>query len=157
MINKHLLYLACIGAIAILDFPPGKLAAQTISPGNWLSAVITSASGTERHLLTYDYIVERVGLGPNQVVTVTLQFPTAIRGKPVTVTPYDGGEATSDEGMENLVVGDDGMVSFSFQAGWSPGLYRLRVQLEAYDYQLEFWVLDLGNQQRNPPRLQVVN
>lgn len=157
MINKRLFYLACLAAIALLYIPCEKLSAQTISPGNSLAAVITSASGAERHLLTQDYIVDRVGLGPNQVVAVTLQFPTALGGKPVAVTPFDGGEATANYGMENLAVGRDGTVSFSFQAGWSPGLYRLGVQLDAYDYRLEFWVLDPGNPQRNPPRLQIVN
>lgn len=127
------------------------------APPETPTAVITSASGAARHLLSHQHILDRVGLGPNQVVTVTLQFPSDTQGKPVMVGALDGGGLTANVGMENLFVDEDGTVVFSFQAGAAPGLYRLIVQLGANDYRLEFYVLDLDHPQNNPPRVQIVN
>lgn len=157
MKTRQLLSLTCIGAFSITYLGAGKIAAQSSIPGSALQATITSASGAERQLLSHDYVVDRVGLGPNQVVTVTLQFPSDLRGEPVALAPIDGGEVTADEGIENLIVGEDGSVSFSFQAGRGPGLYRLLVETGTIAYRLEFWVLDLTHAEKNPPHAQIIN
>lgn len=157
MKTRQLFSLTCIGALCITYLGAGRIAAQSSTPGSTLQATITSASGAERHLPSHNYVVDRVGLGPNQMVTVTLQFPTDLSGKPVRVASLDGGEATADHRMEDLFVGEDGTLAFYFQAGSGPGLYRIMVHQEGDDYRLEFWVLDPDHPQNNPPRVRIVD
>ena len=108
-------------------------------------------------MLSHDRVVDRAGLGREQVVTVTLQFPTEMAGNPVMVAPIDGGQVTAFNGTNGLFVGNDGTVAFSFQAGRAPGLYRLIAQLGANDYRLEFYVLDPDHPDKNPPRVRIVD
>jgi hypothetical protein len=98
----------------------------------------------------------RAGLGPEQVVTVTLQFPEELKGKPVSVSSLDGGSVSSVDGESELKISEFGTAPFQFHAGRAPGLYRLIIMFGAAFYHLEFYVLDLQNTQRNPPRVQVV-
>jgi hypothetical protein len=156
MNRKRMFPLAFIAGVSAMIFLlPEKLSAQL--PDEDLTVVVTSASGTERYLESYSHVLDRAGLGPNQTVALTLQFSSGHKGKPVMVSALDGGGLAASNGMENLLVGEDGTVALSFQAGAAPGLYRLLVQLGVNAYRLEFYVLDLVHPQDNPPRLQIVN
>jgi hypothetical protein len=82
MKKRPFLYLACLGAISMIHLGAGKIAAQSSTPVS-AAATITSASGAERHLPSYDDMLGRAGLAPEQLVTVTIQFPKNTAGKPV--------------------------------------------------------------------------
>lgn len=152
MNTKNILLAA---AIAITWLSPKTLLAQS-TPDIPVSVLVTSASGAERQLPGSDYNLGRAGLGPEQLVTVTLLFPQDTKGQPVSVSSLDGGSLSSVDGASDLKVSEDGTAPFQFQAGHQPGLYRLVVMFGAAFYHLEFYVLDPQNTQRNPPRVQVV-
>lgn len=134
---------------------PKTLFAQS-APAVPVGVLVTSASGAERQLPGSDYMLGRAGLTPEQIVTVTLQFPEELKGKPVSVSSLDGGSVSSVDGASDLKISVDGTAPFQFHAGHQPGLYRLIIMLGPAFYHLEFYVLDLQNTQRNPPRVQVV-
>lgn len=154
MTTRKLFYSACIGAVATICLPAAKLAAQTASDATF--GVVTSASGQERHLRCHENVLDRVGLAPDQLVTVTLQFPLETMGNRVFVLPLDGGTVTTLDGSHAFIVGEEGTIAFAFRAPPPPGLYRVIAQLGEDDYRFQFYVLDLVHPERNPPRLQVV-
>jgi hypothetical protein len=141
----------------MIHLSAGQLAAQSSTPGSGLQATITSDSGAERYLLSYDYMLGRAGLAPEQLVTVTLQFPTKQAGKPVSAASLDGGKVSLTRDASELLIAENGEARFQFQGGASPGLYRLMIQLEADTYELEFYVLNLAHPELNPARLQIVD
>lgn len=145
-------FVATVFAVACLA--PPTLSAQ--SPVTPVGVVVTSASGAERQLPGSDYNLGRAGLSPEQSVTVKLQFPVQMKGKPVSVSSLDGGSVSSVDGASSLSVSEDGTAPFQFHAGHQPGLYRVVILFGAAFYHLEFYVLDLQNTDRNPPRVQVV-
>jgi hypothetical protein len=141
---------------AVAGLAPPTLSAQ--SPDIPVSVLVTSASGAERQLPGSDYNLGRAGLSPEQSVTVTLQFPRQQAGQKVIVSSLDGGALSlpEDDKSSDLFVREDGIAPFQFHAGHQPGLYRVIVRLGTALYHLEFYVVDLQNTARNPPRLQVV-
>jgi hypothetical protein len=142
-------------AFAMTWLLPKTLSAQ--SPDIPISVLVTSASGAERQLPGADYNLGRAGLNPEQVVTVTLQFPQQdLKGQPVSVSSLDGGSISSVDGASDLRITEFGTAPFQFHAGHQPGLYRLLIGFGTALYQLEFYVLDLQNTERNPPRVRVV-
>lgn len=155
MKKRPFLYLACLGAICMIHLGAGRVAAQSSTPVS-AAATITSASGAERHLPSFDEMLGRAGLAPEQVVTVTLQFPTNTAGKLVRAASLDGGHVSLVGNAAQLLIAQDGKAQFQFQAGASPGLYRLFIELEADTYQLEFYVLNLNHPERNPARVTIV-
>ena len=86
---------------------------------------------------------------PNQVVPVTLQFPSARAGIPVAVTPLDGGRIS---GGGNGVILPTGRMLFTFSPGAMPGRYRVMVYLPGQQNLLEFYVVDPAHppQQHRP-------
>lgn len=146
---------AIAAAFAMTWLLPKTLFAQSslVTP---VGVLVTSASGAERQLPGSDYMLGRAGLSPEQVVTVTLQFPQDRKGQPVSVSSLDGGSLSSVDGASDLKVSEDGIAPFQFHAGHQPGLYRLVIVFGAAFYHLEFYVRDLQNTERNPPRVQVV-
>jgi hypothetical protein len=155
MKKRPFLYLAFLGAICMIHLGTGRIAAQSSTPVS-ATATITSASGEERHLPNYDDMLGRVGLAPEQVVTVTLQFPANRAGKPVNAGSLDGGNVSLLDNASQLLIATNGTARFQFQADASPGLYRVIIQLEADTYRLEFYVLNLTHPEKNPARLTVV-
>jgi hypothetical protein len=147
---------AIAAAFAMTWLLPKTLFAQS-SPATPIAVLVTSASGAERQLPGADYNLGRAGLSPEQVVTVTLQFPQqTMKGQPVSVSSLDGGSLSSVDGASDLKVSEDGTAPFQFHAGHQPGLYRLIIGFGTALYHLEFYVLDLQNTERNPPRVRVV-
>ena len=148
-----------LATVAMIYFHPGKLCAQSppaLPADGSLRAIITSQSGAERYLFSQQYALGRVGLAPNQLVTVTLQFSSDQRGNLVEIGSLDGGAVTVDNVSQSLTVREDETASFGFQAGFTPGVYRLLVQFGATQYRLQFYVLDLVHPQNNPPRVRIV-
>jgi len=84
-------------------------------------------------------LTARVTLQPGQTVSVALQFPTSYAGQPVLVGALDGGEVTAEE---NLSVSAEGTVEWTFQAGITPGLYRVSLQVGSEQQLLQFYVIN---------------
>lgn len=157
MNTQTLLANACAATVlAVACLAPPPLFAQ--SPDIPVSVLVTSASGAKRQLPGSNYMLGRAGLSPEQIVTVTLQFPRQQAGQLVSVSSLDGGAVSllEDDKSSALFVSEDGTAPFQFHAGHQPGLYRLIIMFGAAFYDLEFYVLDFQNTQRNPPRVQVV-
>lgn len=163
MTTEKLFSYACIAAFAMIVLPAGQLPGQSlVQPAaigvSLQGAIITSDSGATRQLNTYLGLVGRLGLAPNQLVRVTLQFSQEHKNKRVLVGLLDGGEITPyPNATDSIRVMGDGTASFTFQGGNAVGLYRLEVQFEAEEYRLEFRVIDPVNLQNNPPRLQILH
>jgi hypothetical protein len=82
--------------------------------------------------------IEPVGLAIGRSITITLHFLQQRAGELVTVAPLDGGTV---DVQAPIAISSDGTVVFHFQAGLSPGLYRLAVG-GAGQYQLSLYALD---------------
>jgi hypothetical protein len=103
------------GAIpsAGLPAPPPVDATATISFGNNQSVVATSRRGS----------CDRVGLLPDQIVGVAVQFSAAKSGHVITIEPLDGGQVVGPG--DQLVVGTDNTISFQYQPGHDPGISQV--------------------------------
>jgi hypothetical protein len=134
MIKKLLLssILLCAGLnVARSQLPPPV--------GPQLEMIATNGAGREKHLPSINGVVPMLMVRPNQVVPVTLQFPSAQAGIPVAVTPLDGGRIS---GGGNGVVLPTGQMLFTFSPGAMPGRYRVMVYLPGQQHLLEFYVVD---------------
>lgn len=149
---------AVIAAAFVMTWLLPKTLFAQLSPATAVGVLVTSASGAERQLPGSDYMLGRAGLSPEQLVTVTLQFPRQQAGQLLGVSSLDGGALSllEEDKSSGLFVREDGTALFQFHAGHQPGLYRLVIMSGAAFYHLEFYVLDPQNTQRNPPRVQVV-
>lgn len=92
-------------------------------------------------------VTSRVGLDPNQVVTITLQFPVTRIGQPVAIQALDGGKVFLGS---NLGLSSNGALQFQFQANQEPGLTQVQVWLGSDEYGLQFYVFDPTHPERNP-------
>jgi len=96
--------------------PPGLIdrsPSVAVSLPNNASAQAHSHQGRFPHFLT----------PLSQTITVYLRFSSDLAGTEVIANGLDGGTISSNA----LIVGNDGTVSFQFQPGTQPGLYRLFV------------------------------
>ncbi len=136
--------LALLAGICLLSLQaPSVLATPPVSgtTAPSLEVIATNGAGKETHLQSLNGRVPLVLVRPNQVVPVTLQFPSEKAGFPVAATPIDGGEV--DGGR--LVILPTGKVIFTFKPGPAPGRYRLLVQTPVEQHLLEFYVVDPNN------------
>jgi hypothetical protein len=88
-----------------------------------------------------------LGVRPDQIVSVSVQFPPEYVGQPVSAGTLDGGAITLPEG--GLVVDSNGMVTFQFQGGFL-GACRVNVHLADDANFLQFWVVDVDCPDSNP-------
>lgn len=89
---------------------------------------------------------------PRDVIVVTVQFPVANAGENVNVEPLDGGRLSNAASA----VGDDGVVTFRFQASPNAGQNRVVVRHGLKSLRLQFWVLNPAPQ-NNPPVITPAN
>jgi hypothetical protein len=122
--------------------PLANLAAP--SPGasedDSLEMVTNDGQGKEKRLRSSRGVIEQVGLNSSQSVAITLHFPASRSGTPVILGALDGGQIILPPGSDSIR--GDGTVRFRFQAGTTPGLYRLLVQLPGQQHRLQFYVID---------------
>jgi hypothetical protein len=100
-----------------------------------------------RHKVTF----EKVGVQPQQVIDVTLQYPVGLAGRPLAVEPLDGGQVLTTS--QDLKIAAKGSATLQFKAGTSPGLYQVRVHYDAQAIALQFWVIDAAHLYNTPPVL----
>lgn len=91
---------------------------------------------------------ERISLNPLQVVSVTLHYPAAMAGQTVLLDALDGGRVIVQG--RSATVDSAGNVQFSFQAGKSPGHYRIAAHQTGSSDLLQFWVIDREHPEGNP-------
>src|ERR1700737_1434802 len=89
-----------------------------------------------------------VGLQPNQVVDVAVQFSTDKAGRTIIIEPLDGGQVIGSS--NKLVVSTDGTLTFRLQAGHDPGVCQISLHDGAQEMGLQFWVLNQQDPQENP-------
>lgn len=91
-----------------------------------------------------------VGIRPNELVEIALQFSTQWAQRLLSVEALDGGRVLA---KRNVVVAADGTASVRFLVGHDPGLYRLSITGAGAPALLRFWVPDPENSRANPPVL----
>ena len=123
-------------------------------------------------------LFQRVGIPPDQVAQVTVQYPSSQSGEFVKVEAVDGGlVAVNTQTPPTLppvslpipidiaytpfgrgVISANGTFTFVFKAGHTPGLYQLRLKPNGLQYTqtdqvlaFRFWVLDPAHPENNPP------
>ena len=102
---------------SLVSAPPAALPAP--------SAVITFASGQANRSHSAAGRFAPLSLNPLDTAVIALQFATTLAGTSVTVQPLDGGSVGLAD--QSATVASDGTISFQFQAGAAPGLYRVLV------------------------------
>ena len=94
---------------------------------------------------------DRLGLLPEQLLTITVQFPAELAGQLLIADPLDGGTVYAPE--EGLFIGSDGNATFQFQAGASFGACRVAVHQPDDSNFLWFWIVDPEHPENTPPDL----
>lgn len=124
----------------VLCVPTQKLFAQAQGENSFSSAiemVIDAGTVAEKSVISTNGIMEPVALFPNGQLTITINGTRDKAGRPVGITPLDGGEISVDR---ELSLDSNGSGNFTFVAGDTPGLYRVLVFLGPDRYQLQFYV-----------------
>jgi hypothetical protein len=150
---QRLLLFALTGAVwiffSVASYGQSPQPTATSTDGDdSFSVVISYGNGQSIRAISDNGVMRKVGLRSNQIVAITIQFPTNRSGQSVTVRPLDGGRIVTP--AQTLSVGRDGTVKFGFQANQYPGLTQVSVELGANDYRLPFHVLDESNPRSNP-------
>jgi hypothetical protein len=135
MLKKVPLFIALVFGIGVAKLhaqaPPGSAS----SP---LELIAINGAGNEKHLSSNNGVLPMLMVRPNQVVPITLQFPSDKAGMPVAAIPLDGGRINRND----LVILPTGQVIFTFSPGAMPGRYRVMVQTPIERHLLEFYVVD---------------
>lgn len=92
-----------------------------------------------------------LGLLAQQVLLITVQFPTELAGQRMIVEAIDGGTVSMPE--DGLFVGPDGNVTFQFEAGGAFGACRLVVHQPDDSNFLQFWIVDPEHPENTPEGL----
>lgn len=155
--KKPLLAILIAAAFAVISLPTGRLSAQFQESGDDELQVVVNKGDTsnEQRFATYDGVAEPLSLRPGQWFPLTLQFPVEKAGTTIRVGCLDGGQisvgtsqgqvvlpADGTPPQPTLSVAADGTMPFSFQAGQTPGLYRVVVQLPDKRYYLHFYLVN---------------
>ena len=119
-----------------------------------------------------------VGLQPDQVIQVVVQYPTNKALQLVSLEALDGGmilppSSVSTGGTTTITVGQllqgvpipavpqvssfviaaDGRLTFTFKATHDPGRNQVSLRQGSQELGLQFWVFDLSDPQNNPPAI----
>jgi hypothetical protein len=89
-----------------------------------------------------------VGVKPDQLVEIAVQYPALHAGRSINAESLDGGQVLL---QGPLLVGADGAIHFQFRAGHSPGINHVALHERAQELGLQFWVLDEQHPEKNPP------
>jgi hypothetical protein len=148
---------AIICAVTVSDVSRGVVPPNMpTAPPNLAVAVVTYGStGGFAVSRCPKGIFELVAVQPDQTVQVTIQYPASQALQTVLAETLDGGAITFPAG--GSVIGADGTLSFTFQAGHDPGLNQVSLRAGVQELGLQFWVLDTQNPQNNPLALSPSN
>lgn len=137
------LSIAARGQLTPIDGPVVRAGSES------LLLTVNSKTGTlvETNIVYGDAVP--IGLQSNQTVDVSVQFPAERAGESIPVSVWDGGKISTAN--NNAVIGSDGRLTFTFQAGAAPGLYRVVLQPASEEYCVRFWVIDPNQPEKKPP------
>jgi hypothetical protein len=93
---------------------------------------------------------DSIGIQPNELVNLTIQFGSVGFGGIVQIESLDGGSINGSGSSSGLVAGD-GSLTFTFRATSNAGQNRIVIRGASRTLRLQFWVFDLQNPQNNPP------
>jgi hypothetical protein len=93
----------------------------------------------------------QLGMRPQQVLFITVQFPSELAGQRMIVEALDGGTLSIPE--EGVFVGSDGNVTFQFEAGDAFGECRIAVHQPDDTNLLQLWIVDPDHPENIPPDL----
>jgi hypothetical protein len=148
---RNLLFKIALAAIALagaqqLSAQAPAAAAANAQNEEPLQMIIDYGAGKQNHRESHHGVVEPVGLPVGQQVAITLRFLRKRAGDQVMIGLLDGGQINV---AEPVTIAPDGTVSFTFQPGGSPGLYRLMIN-GSQPYQLMLYAFDPNRPQPSP-------
>jgi hypothetical protein len=108
-----------------------------------VSATVQFSNG---QTLAWTDLSDVVGVQPGDWVTVTVQLPASLAATSFDVSALDGSGLVNS----SSVVGEDGTLTFAFQATPNAGTNRINLQNGSMLLHLQFWVLNTANPQNNP-------
>jgi hypothetical protein len=152
-----------IGPISF-GHPPPTLQPPILGP----SATVVLPTAAYAIARSVNGLFQRVGLSPDQVAQITVQYPAAQSLQFVKAEAVDGGLVAANipavqppnnpiGGFVQFthfgggVINANGTFTLAFKAGHTPGLYQVRLKQTDRVLTLRFWVLDSQNPQNNPP------
>lgn len=141
IVNANILLLVAVRAQA---FRPDGVASGSES----LPVLISSEAGKSIETKIEYGDALPIGLRANQKVRVSVQFPTERAGEPIPVSVWDGGKISTAN--NDALIGGDGRLTFAFQAGSAPGLYRVVLQPSSEEYCVRFWVVNERTPEKKP-------
>ena len=109
-----------------------------------VSATVQFGNG---QTVVLDDFSDLIGVQPGEVVQVTIQVPLNHAGEAIKIGSLDGGQISN----ASTAVGDQGSITFDFQAPAGAGEIRVIVRFVSNSLRLQFWVLNLQNPQDNVP------
>jgi hypothetical protein len=120
-------------------------ASSAIAPGT-----ISIASDDGNPWVNAARETDLIGINPNQVVRITINFCTGnCAGHVVFAEPLDGGRIVGDK--KGAFVDSDGCASFMFQAGPNPGASQIRVTDAGTEViAVRLWVVDPSDPGNHP-------
>lgn len=170
----------CASFLAILPVvaqdPPGPYPTPTPLPNPPYAIITYPAVDSTTQAVSVvspclDGIFALVGLKPDQIVQVTVQYPTSQSLQIVNLAALDGGmvlpptigpgnlpptaTAATDIPLTtlSLAISVDGKLSFTFVATHDPGKNQISLRSGSQEFGLQFWVFDLENPETNPPAI----
>jgi hypothetical protein len=150
---------AALTACCVLSFaanlhplPPPDPIVASLGPILALINSTTTPAGSVS-ITSREQVFERVGVLPNQVLDIVVQYPLTAVGHAITPEPLDAGSLLAVVGP--LIVGPDGKIHFQFQVPGDPGVCRVSLHdsIVPEETGLEFWIMDPANPDQNPPVL----
>jgi hypothetical protein len=141
MTTKKIPFTAFLAAVfAVVYLPVERVSAQA-QDGNRYSTpiqmVVNAGINGEQLLTSHFGFMAPVGVLAGEQIPITLIVSVAWKSFPVGLAPLDGGEIIS---QEELVVDENGTVSFAFVGGNRPGTYRVLVTIASEQYELQLYV-----------------
>jgi hypothetical protein len=118
-------------------------------------ATVKYPDGSSLTAVCYSGIFERVGVLPDQVVQVAIQYDDRRSQQQVSITALDGGAAISaaatSAGRGAVVRTDEAAkLTFTFQAGHEPGMNQVSLRQGGEELGLQFWIVDPKNPGADP-------
>jgi hypothetical protein len=90
-----------------------------------------------------------IGIQPQELVNVRLQFTPDAFGEPIIIDALGGGRTSIGNSIR--VVEADGSLSFAYITTASPGPRSIGIRRGSSTSCMQFWVLDPAHPKNNPP------
>ena len=151
MKKNNRLFIA-VAAFALIVFDTTSVFAQGAGFGaaraqEPVQVIVDSGNGQPKRRESLEGSIGPIGLPLGQPVTITLQFLRKRAGENVAIMSLDGAQV---DVPSPSTISSDGTVVFQFQAGATPGLYRVAIAGPG-DYELFLFAVDPNSPRPNAP------